>query len=56
VLGISLQMNMAPRSAVSPPGSLANVGMFAVTKRLENRILRVWESPPPYGLVGDSAG
>jgi hypothetical protein len=51
VLGISLQMNMAPRSAVSPPGALANVGMFAVTKCLENRILRASENPPSPGAA-----
>jgi hypothetical protein len=51
VLGISLQMNMAPRSAVSPPGALVNVGMFAVTKCLENRILRASENPPSLGAA-----
>lgn len=47
MLGISLQMNVAPRSAVFPPGTLVNVGMFAATKCLENRILRLRRSPPP---------
>ena len=47
VLGISLQMNIAPRSAVIPPGTLVNVGMFAATKCRENRILRLVTSPPP---------
>ncbi len=51
VLGISLQMNIAPRSAVSPLGALANVGMFAVTKCLENRILRTSENPPSPGAA-----
>jgi hypothetical protein len=51
VLGISLQMNIAPRSAVIPPGTLVNVGMFAATKCRENRILRLVRSPPP-GLRG----